>query len=74
MVQEVVDQQAYASNQDFGQSFSSSQYQQRQYDGQQRRSGSSFQAFINGEEPVTVEEIPAGTRRIISTGLNTYYV
>ena len=74
VVQEVVDQQAYASNQDFGQSFSSSQYQQRQYDGQQRRSGSSFQAFINGEEPVTVEEIPAGTRRIISTGLNTYYV
>ncbi len=74
VVQEVVDQQAYASNQDFGQSFSSSQYQQRQYDGQQRRSGSSFQAFINGEEPVTVEEIPAGPRRIISTGLNTYYV
>lgn len=74
VVQEVVDQQAYASNQDFGQSFGSSQYQQRQYDGQQRRSGSSFQAFINGEEPVTVEEIPAGTRRIISTGLNTYYV
>ncbi len=74
VVQEVVDQQAYASNQDFGQSFSSSQYQQRQYDGQQRRSGSSFQAFINGEEPITVEEIPAGTRRIISTGLNTYYV
>ena len=68
-----MDQQAYASNQDFGQSFSSSQYQQRQYDGQQRRSGSSFQAFINGEEPAA-EEIPAGSRRIISTGLNTYYV
>jgi len=72
VVQEVVDQQAYASNQDFAQNFAGSQYQQQQqYQGQQRH-GISFMDFVNGG---TVEEAPpAAPSRIISTGLNTYSV
>ena len=74
VVQEVVDQQAYASNQDFAQNFSG-QYQQ-QFAGQQqnqRRTQVSFRDFVNGDSPVETAPVPAGSHRI-STGLNTYYV
>lgn len=74
VVQEVVDQQAYASNQDFAQNFSG-QYQQ-QFAGQQqnqRRTQVSFRDFVNGDSPVEASPVPVGSHRI-STGLNTYYV
>ncbi len=71
VVQEVVDQQAYASNQDFGQSFGNSQYQQRQYEGgRQGHSRVTFQDLVNGEAP----EDGSASHRVISTGLNTYIV
>lgn len=73
VVQEVVDQQAYASNQDFAQNFAGSQYQQQQYQGQQHQSGRiSFMDFINGN--AAEEADPLAPSRIISTGLNTYSV
>lgn len=74
VVQEVVEQQAYASNQDFAQNFSG-QYQQ-QFAGQQRNHRQpqvSFRDFVNGDSPVEAVPVPIGSHRI-STGLNTYYV
>ena len=73
VVQEIVDQQAYASNQDFAQNFAGSQYQQQQYQGQQHQSGRiSFMDFVNGN--AAEEADPPAPSRIISTGLNTYSV
>lgn len=76
VVSEVVDQQAYASNQEFT-GFNGSQYQQQyqqqyqnQGSGQHGRSQFSFREMADDGQ----EEVPAGSHRVISTGLNTYIV